>query len=358
MRRVPELDSLRGLAALHVVLYHYWGHTFPIGWTAVELFFVLSGYLITTIILKHHDSDQFMSSFYARRALRIWPIYYLVILALLGLNSFFESRYPVGALPYFLSFTQNIQFYWSNTIPDFLGPRWFAHAWTLAIEEQFYLIWPALICLAGRKYLIPLTAVFVVIPVWARSSGFNRVILLARSDGFALGGLLAAVLYDEEQLRRRSVEFGRTLGLAGLAGAALLVAGTAFLRLGHSTLLAAWETIWSGPKIFAYDLMYFAIVGLTICYSGHPMLQALRDRRCCYLGQISYGFYLYHMPILVGIGELCLAAGVGRPVWVEFLALAASIAIASISWKYFEKPILRLKDRFEYGPAKMAARLP
>src|SRR5579883_2068808 len=168
-KHIPELDALRGLAALVVVVYHLRSHKIVFGWAAVDLFFVLSGFLITTIILSNTLGGQFFKGFYARRSLRIWPIYYLSLLAFALINPFLPRPYAISdALPYYLTYTQNVHYYWSDTGP-FLRP--FGHTWTLAIEEQFYLIWPLLIFLVGRRFVIPLTVIVTLAATAALAAG-------------------------------------------------------------------------------------------------------------------------------------------------------------------------------------------
>src|SRR5262245_25669872 len=112
MQRVRELDALRGLAALAIVVYHFALSWFPIGWAFVDLFFVLSGYLITSIILEHRQSPRFLPRFYLRRGLRIWPIYYLCLLLLLVFGPSLPRPTDWGALPAHLTYTQNVERYW------------------------------------------------------------------------------------------------------------------------------------------------------------------------------------------------------------------------------------------------------
>ena len=146
--RIPELDAVRGLAAVAIVLFH-WRFHWPFLRTAVDLFFVLSGFLITSILLRTGESPHAFRTFYARRALRIFPIYYLTFAIFLAINPFAPRPHPIAALPYFLTYTQFIQGYWGQTIPPF--SRAFGHTWTLAIEEQFYLFWPLVAWAVGRR---------------------------------------------------------------------------------------------------------------------------------------------------------------------------------------------------------------
>src|SRR3954466_11966508 len=108
MKRIKELDALRGLAALTIVLFHVYPHQVFMGWSAVDLFFVLSGYLITSIIINNLSNKGFLTSFYSRRILRIWPVYYLTLAAVLILNAFSRTGYPTDGLFQHLTFTQNI----------------------------------------------------------------------------------------------------------------------------------------------------------------------------------------------------------------------------------------------------------
>lgn len=143
MRRIAELDGVRGIAAVVIVAYHLFTDYLPGCWAAVDVFFVLSGFLITGIVLQHGLSGRFLTAFYLRRGLRIWPIYYILItfLLLCGLGN-------TAALPYYLTYTQHLPWYWGSEMPSWLLMQ---HTWTLALEEQFYLIWPAIVLLAGRR---------------------------------------------------------------------------------------------------------------------------------------------------------------------------------------------------------------
>jgi len=152
MRRVTELDSIRGLAALAVMIYHLDPPAYLFKGIRVDLFLILSGYLVTTIILNKGNAANFYPVFQMRRALRIWPLYYLTLAALVAVNAFLIKSTTVDALPNYLTFTQNIQRYWSDSVPGF---KWYyMHTWSLALEQQFYLIWPLVFVLLGRRRLV------------------------------------------------------------------------------------------------------------------------------------------------------------------------------------------------------------
>lgn len=191
-KRVAELDSLRGLAALVIVLYHLRPDALPFGWTSVDLFFFLSGYLITKIIIENGSTPGFFPRFYARRCLRVWPIYFLTVGLLAACSTLLYTRCVWSELPCTLTFTQNLSWYWWRPARSF--SIYLTHTWTLAIEEQFYIIWPSMVILVGRKRVILLSLVCLLGSVVMRSRGFFVVLLISRADGLALGGMLAGIL--------------------------------------------------------------------------------------------------------------------------------------------------------------------
>jgi len=348
-RRVLELDAVRGLAALAILVYHFYTRRLPFGWAAVDLFFVLSGYLITSLVLAHRESEDFLLRFYVRRGLRIWPIYYLSLLALLVLGPVLPRPSSMAGLPSYLTYTQNVTLCWSVRAAEFSW--YFKHTWTLAIEEQFYLLWPALILLAGRKRLVPLALALLATSVAARWQGYHWWTLAGRGDGFAFGGLLAALMCDADRVGRHRVEISR--GLAALATAALAYLAVVQARGG---LPDHGMPLWPATTVLAINLAAFALVAGVVLHAGHPALRILRGRVLGYLGQISYGLYLYHMIILRIKLDLAQRFRIGHNFWVDALTLAASVAAAALSWHFIERPILALKARFEFDPASSTGR--
>jgi peptidoglycan/LPS O-acetylase OafA/YrhL len=336
VKRVPELDGLRGLAAALVVVHHLWPQTFAFGWAAVDLFFVLSGYLITGICLENGDKKGFFPAFYARRSLRIWPIYYLAIFAAL-----LCTRPEPGAVPYYLVYLQNLPGYWAGRMPVW---HEMAHTWTLAIEEQFYLIWPALMLIGRRPGRAAFLALGVaMLSLLARSGGLASNLLPARCDGFALGGLLACLRATG---RMRSVAVVTGVAATGAVCAlawSYSVTGSPLKQLGSADVTAS-------------TLLSFVLVVVVLQAAGSRATALLRLRPVVYLGVISYGLYLYHYPILLRSYSLSMRLGLygtsGEPFLVGFL----SVLTAVLSWHLIEQPILRLKDFVPYrktGAAKL-----
>lgn len=347
MRRIPELDALRGLAAVTIVAYHLWFLRYGALGTAVDLFFVLSGYLITTIILGQLDRAGFLATFYARRSLRILPIYYLSLLSFLAVQLAVEHPPRLGAFPYFLTYTQFLPNYWFAVHPPIA--EGFNHTWSLAVEEQYYLIWPTALLLLGRRSLVPLAVALVGLAVGARIAGFSIWILMTRCDGLALGGLLAALLGARESGRASSGMVGRVLVGVGLASVAYLARGNALL----GALAATWPGLGHPPvgislRMLAINAMYASLIGLAVLHSGRPWLAPLRDRRLMGLGQLSYGIYLYHGMAFVAVDGLAGRLGVAGGPAVDAVKLAASFGLAGASWRLVERPLLALKGRFDY----------
>lgn len=353
MRRVPELDSLRALAMAVVVWLHAATLAGPLqvaplmrwGWTAVDLFFVISGYLITTILLRGRPTAGFLANFHARRSLRIWPIYYLALAAFLAANLLLSHPFPTDGLPYYLTYTQNVPLTWGGVVPPFC--KAFAHCWSLAVEEQFYLIWPAAVLIGGRKNLAPLCLVVMGLAVASRACGLDSQLLVTRCDGLAIGGLLAGLLFDEARVRKHASRLRLGLALTAAVGLGYLLVAEAF-AFGPATRKPL--------DLLAINGIYAALVGSTVLASGHPALAALRSGRLIALGQISYGVYLYHN-LLFALAQK--AAGRDEPpAWLILAMIGLTLVVAAASWRFVERPFLALKDRFPSGESPAPARRP
>lgn len=352
MRRVPELDALRGLAAVVVVFFHLDPRRYFPGWSGVDLFFVLSGYLITAIILRDGGSRGFFRNFYARRTLRIWPIYYLTLVGLVAVNPFLRRPASLADLPYALTYTQNVPLYWGKQPPA--NHPAFDHTWTLAIEEQFYLVWPALVVWAGRRRLAPLCLIAIAVSLATRDGGngllpkYGERLLASRCDGFALGGLLAWSLADGGWARDPRNRAGPAFGAAVVLALGYLAWGSR----AHGALgfIGLPTPMWPAETIFAFGVLYAGLIGLLAVNAGGRRLRPLRLPWLAYLGQISYGIYLYHY-VVFWVVDGCdpkVSVRAGQPWTTQAVKLAATLAVAAASWHLIERPILGLKGRFRY----------
>lgn len=314
--RIGSLDGLRGLAALAVVAQHMPSVDVRQGWVAVDLFFVLSGYLVTSIVLARRGPG-FLRGFYAGRALRLWPAYLIAVAACLALDPG-----PPGAAPLYLAYLQQTPRYLGLPMPPW---RAMSHGWSLAVEWQFYLIWPALLILAGRR-VVPLCLGVALGSLACRMAGVHNWLLAARADGLALGSLLAAM---EAGPLRRLVPAAAWAA----AGASALVVAALALRPGADPLMAWHPHRWAEPTAAA--LGSFAVVAWCVRRDPAP----LRWAPLAYLGAISYGLYLYHYPVLRRGYSITLRLGLHDTLAGDALLVAASAGLAAASWHLVERPI-------------------
>ena len=354
MKRLMELDGIRGISALAVVCFHLAPGLTPQGWMAVDCFFVLSGYLITAILLANRDEPHYFLNFYARRALRIWPIYYLTLLPILAAYRLMPTNYPINSsiILQYLTYTQNIQHIWFD--PAARAIQAYSHTWTLAIEEQFYMLWPLMVRTVPRRGLAVVCIAIAVGSGALRGMGMSWDVLPARCDGFALGALLALIMSG----RYASAEIHKNL---------LRVLITTVVIAGTAVALCLWDpreipTPWGKLGFLSrgewmvgpLNVLFFGLIGVVILNVGREWLAFLRSRPLVYLGTISYGLYLYHIPVLFAVEAVFRKLGSGhsfdasRPMFRSIIELTVSITVASLSWRFIEKPVLGLKSRFHY----------
>ena len=322
---------------------------------AVDCFFVLSGYLITAILLAHRGDPHYFFNFYARRALRIWPIYYLTLLPVLLGYHFMPTYYPIntGIILQYLTYTQNIQHIWFDSADRAI--RAYSHTWTLAIEEQFYMLWPLIVRTFTRRRLAVLSMAIAAGSVGLRGLGMSWDVLPARCDGFALGSLLALIMSRpcpspaSRKMRLRVMVISAVI--AGAAIALSLWGPREMSNFLGPNRFPRWDNSVIGP----FSALFFGLIGIVILNADRKWLAFLRWRLLVYLGCISYGLYLYHIPVMFAVEAVCRMLGGGhtldasRPLFRSVIELTVSILVASLSWRYIEKPILGLKNRFHYA---------
>src|SRR6266403_110376 len=353
---IPQFDGLRGLAILLVLIGHSGfleelPHAGMLEYTrfGVDLFFVLSGFLITGILTDSKGSQHYFRNFYARRALRIWPLYYLVLfVAFVVAPLFAPSMRPtaVSVWPAFVFYVQNIVFAYRSTYPFGLGATW-----SLAIEEQFYLTWPVLVFLLKRQTLSIVSVCLVVVSTSVRLTSyfhgapptFPHMFTLARLDSIAFGCLAALWLRSP------------TCTLARWR-----VRSYQFLGFGLGSTVLARILMHRNSSIVSYTFLAMAFTGLLgISLISDPRLSLLgRSLSLDWLrniGKISYGLYLWHLPLfilwvrLLGSPRFLRPYPVARNLLSFVSLLLLVLVVATISWRVFEQPILRLKEIFPSG---------
>lgn len=340
--RILELDSIRGVAALSVLIFHL-PVGFAFGATGVDLFFVLSGYLITDIILRSREKDRFLWNFVVRRSIRIWPIYYLSLAFILTINSIRSNPESVQTVWYYVFYIQNVPTYWGASFE--LLPH-FGHTWTLAIEEQFYLVWPIAVGVfyMPRRWLFLLCITLVVGSVIGRSIGIAGSTLVGHFDGLALGGALSCVLSSRLPPGSRSWPLIFAI-VSTLFFVVYFILWLVKELSSSSTIVPIAENF----GILIVSLAYASLVGCLVLAQNHKWLAVLRNPVLCYLGTISYGLYLYHWIIYELMDTLFkFRWGYNDPWWLSVLKVVLSIVAAVASWHLIESPILRLKKYFDY----------
>lgn len=347
-RRVPELDAIRGLAAAGVLALHTAPYLFFWAWSCVDLFFVLSGYLITSILLEHASSPRVLWAFYARRALRIWPVYYaaLALTIAIYLVSGWVQTGTWNGLPsgqwlsfVFLQYTEH----YTPGLPRLEYIWYFDHSWSLAVEEQFYLLWPLVLLFVrpGSGLLILGSVALLSTALWMRSNGEYFYLLLTRVDGLLFGIVIAHLASDRYRLLTRIP--ARFIVYAALAGLVLLLP---YLIAGYRYHLppnSSERTI----EVAAFCLVYSALIVAAVRWSGHSLFAGLRLGGLVYLGRISFAVYMYHLPI----GYLTMVAwneGLISRWESRILMVVLSLVAAHFSYVFVERRVMALKTRFSY----------
>ncbi len=356
---VPELDGLRGLAILLVMTHRLWPRAgelaryngvAEIGWIGVDLFFVISGFLIAGILLDTRDDPDALRNFYARRVLRIFPLFYLFVGGML-------LTFPVvtGAEYLHQSGSPFWYLFQLGNIPEGVlrhdPPYWLAPVWSLAIEEQFYLSFPWLVRAVDRRRLARVLVGFIALAPVVRLLGlvlfpqldrFQYEFTLCRVDTIAVGCLLAIIvrLPAERQPRTRTL-----VAVAAIAAAIAVATG-----LDRTTPFG--RTL--GYSVVAFG--FAALVLLVVRARGHANAAALRFAPLRYLGKICFGLYLLHRPADTIVGALAVRAGLDPLSGILIpLKMAGAVGLASMSWFLLERPFLRLKSRFTSHEHPLAA---
>jgi len=339
--KLPGLDGLRGLAILPVVWHHatprpltgIWGK----GAVGVDLFFALSGFLITTLLLRERRTRPVaLGAFYGRRALRIFPLYYLVLAAYavhaLLLPAAPSAQHFLHSLPYHASYT-------ANWLVDYAVPHdvMFAFSWSLCVEEQFYLVWPVLLAVVARRELLA-----------------GAMLLAIGVDAAAEHRLLVAFLPDGSSALRVVKSFAAPIGFGSLC--ALLVDTPRGFALAHRAL----GNRWSAPGLLLACLLLLALPStpyllLAPCLAAlvtavaltpeHGLRFVLEQPALRWLGTLSYGIYLLHVTAL-GIVRRALPEWREQTWLVFLLGLPLALLLACAAHIAIERPLGRLRARY------------
>lgn len=370
LTRLPVLDGLRGLAILLVLLYHFYrygwiklyldyfsvGKVFALadfGWSGVDLFFALSGFLITSILFRTKDSPDYFRSFYGRRFLRILPLYFLCIFPMFHMQRFPHLQQAMGSLP------NDREIWFWTYLANWKIPIWrdnyLTHFWSLCVEEQFYLAWPLVVWLTSRRRFPWVCGGIVTLALsfglGMEFAGFGREYIqyasFPRAEAIVFGSIIAW-LAEEKMLARFATIITATLPLAAIAMLFVAVHHTYFRGL------YVLETVVAGV---GWSLLLF----FCIASPGAILTRALSHRFLRMMGSYSYAMYCLNFIVLrfVGryarqaLGMLFLSEATPLKVLLFFIiTMAATIAAGFLSWHLLEKHFLRLRQYFPYRSAQ------
>lgn len=392
---LPGLDGIRALAAFLVILTHWpnVGISLKFGWIGVNIFFVLSGFLITRILVhqKYRDFKPYLYNFFYKRVLRIFPIYYLfffitagaILLVYYCVPALSHNNILIGGInslkhdtPFYLTYTYNIKlnlgpfFKWTNYESQFLG-----HLWSLAVEEQFYLVFPFIVYFldikALKKVVIAIIVICPLLRLWAATIGVNMVAdrfwlgevfytnTFCQADALAAGAALALFSFNIRFPYRNFFMVALIFVVVGLTCFYFLRSAGYFLVEGKS-LGFNYPGYWFDERtphflvnihaFYQYSLVnLLAVVLIAPATIKKPLFPRLfNSKPVSYLGKISYGIYLFHNPIIaffiIGAsffgGWYSLTANPLVDIGVFVFYLVIVISLAHLSYKYFEHKII------------------
>ncbi len=380
--RIPALDGVRGLAILLVILFHHtlmrqetlfdrvYVNVARLGWSGVDLFFVLSGFLITGLLVDSKGGQHYYRNFYIRRTLRIFPLYYAFLFFTLRVSPWLWPDTPLTAMARDAMAGRSEVWYWvygSNVLfarDENFGHPNLAVTWSLAIEEQFYLVWPLVVALTSRRALMwtcggligGALALRVALVLAGLHWTLPYVLPLARMDALASGALVALAIRRTE---------GGPLAPARLVRLARIVAPAAAL-----VVLAIWYLEdpldggdWTEPlmQTTGYTTLALGYGAVVVMAASGPadswMIRFFRLSALRMLGRYSYALYLFHVPVRRFIRDeyfpvASFPTWLGSPLPGQLLfylvATAPALALAWISWHLYERQWLALARYFPY----------
>ncbi|HTI73292.1 MAG TPA: acyltransferase [Candidatus Limnocylindria bacterium] len=371
--RILELDGIRGFAILLVLGFHLWSETafsgsmvtplsnairslFGLGWTGVDLFFVLSGFLLGGILIDHADSPNYYRTFYARRFYRIIPLYFALLIAVgvsrHTLGSKWVSIEFSASFPW-LSFFAFLQNFFMAAAGSF-GSAAFSSTWSLAVEEQFYLLLPVTMrFVPARKlpfFVVGLAAVTLVVrSAWCLSHTFAPlgafVLLPFRWDELLLGVLGAMAMRNEALLERLRAQ-------PALLGAFCAISGLILVGMQASEHGRPDNPVMNGIGLSVVGFFYLSLILWALTQPTSWVSGFFRNAGLRWLGKISYGVYLLHLPVAVATHWIAWHDRPLHPdlahVATTLLGLGLTLALATLSWRFFESKCLATAHKHRY----------
>ncbi len=342
----PELDALRTFAVALTLITHFFPFAgwveIPYTWYGVDVFFSISGFLITLGLLRDKSSKlpniTLIKHFFVKRALRLFPPYYLLLLLFfLGKQSGHILIWKDEYTAYFFTYTANIYYY----LHGMANSPVFVHLWSLSVEEQFYLIWPWLILLFKRKKVLIVICLFVLVGIFSHlfvNLGDPR--LLTFGDFHTLGGgaFIAYLFHFHKQSAFFKFLIQRRHLLVVVSFVTLFFALTYGSSIGFTLQIL---------RQIALMCTTSSLVLISIQGWGNPINKLTRNNTVRYLGQISYGIYLYHLPVVYVCATVLNIYSIKtlNSILMIFIWVSLTLIVSALSYHFFERPILKFKNQ-------------
>ncbi len=402
LKYIKSFDGIRGFFAIVIVVAH-WSLAlpfFPLGWEGLQLFFLISGFLITRILLHEKERTRrlgpYLKNFYIKRTFRIFPLYFLYIFFVVALMFLFKNNDIMTDniaefsknWKYYLTYTNNLKF-WVNFkmgIPYNDSP-FFAHLWTLALEEQFYFFMPMLVFFLSKRKLAVALGILIIAPIFIRFFGYQYLTaqnddpvwailiiyrnLIFQADSFALGAALAAFNFDWIKHPKRWFYFLLAVFVTINVASYPAVQNNIGIILDH--LPGSFDNVEINPisylvllghpelLLFNYQYVYTItlvnlmgfLIALTAVRNTSLLPKVLQNKWMIKVGKVSYGFYVFHF---LGIVVITTIAGkffggvknihllVQIPLFIVFIIGLYYFSL--LLFNYFEKPFLKLREKF------------
>lgn len=365
---ITGINGLRAIAAIAVLLSHVsgnWG-VFKLGWIGVDMFFVISGFLITKILLENRGAKNYFKAFYSRRAIRILPIYFIVVFPLVVFH-LWRDIVPVYVPLSYLIYFQN------SFIMNYGWLQGLGHTWTLAIEEQFYIFFPVVLFFVKREYLLFFFVSAIALIVGLRfyfyfehySTYYVAIFTISRMDGFLIGGIIAllSVIPSRLSIKNWNMIFNAVFIFSILSLSLLIfyfgnrangIWNKFFLGFDNFKVVSNYSSSLGHIKYSILSLLFAAILGKVVYKTSalsEKLVGWLERPFLKKLGEMSYGIYLYHyvyVSLFRFMFQLNEADVVLRIIMILFI-IVATYFTALVSYKYIEIPILRLRRPYDHS---------
>lgn len=359
-----SLDGIRGFVILLVLFSHNFSFIAYSKFceSGVDLFFVLSGFLITEILLTTKKTKNYLQTFYLRRVLRIFPVYYLALIAFFILAPYCMSLKEQYS--YYESYQFYLWFYLQNWLPIFHDPPFhdtqiLGHFWSLSVEEHFYIFWPFLILIFKKPKLLTRVCLLILFGfilfrfttwmIFGNSDINYRLQFNTRMDGLCIGSLIAIWKFANENIKIKILKSGLALIVFHLLVA--IISKTIFTTIPHFSLLG----------YTSISVLFGILIVLAIENKNRIVKTLFEFTPLSYIGKNSYGLYIYHLPVLVLFRIYFLSSlkksglsPLSANIFIACSAFFVALLISSISYHFFEKKILKLKEMIVPGSLELS----